>query len=846
MQDSVRDRAELAEWLAALEVLVEERGEVGAKALISNLASHIGYHLESPFWNTPCQSKSIDVELIESAGKLVRWNAAYIVQYASQFGSEIGGHLSTFASSYGIVNVGQYYFFRDTDLVFYQGHASPGNYASSFLLDQLSLKQLQHFRRESNGEGISSYPHPWLMPSYWQFPTVSMGLGPLFAIYQAKLIKYLEARGLKEKSGQTVYAIMGDGEMDEVESLGALGVAIRERLDNLVFIVNCNLVRLDGPCRGNSQILQELGQYFSGYGWNVIKLVWSQKWLDLVSQDDGYLQSKLSGLNDGDIQSISASERKWKGWLLADEKTASLVKDWKDDDFEALLPGGHDMQLVANAYQEAISSDKPSVILVMTEKGHGLPVASHNTSHNKKSLSDKQLEEFAGFLGLKEELKELDFYHPGKKDKRIQFLHERRKALGGYIPKRRMNAKPLKIPKQENLIEGLKLDLSRPFSTTMGFVRILNILLRDKEIKDRIVPILADEGRTFGMEGLFSKIGIYHAEGQKYVPHDRDQVNYYKESKDGQLIQEGISEAGAMAMWTACGMSYSVHDLPLIPFYAFYSMFGFQRVGDIIYAAADSRSRGFLMGGTAGKTTLGGEGLQHNDGTSLLMASTIPNCKSYDPCFAYELAIIIHQGLVDMYERDMDVFYYITMMNENYAQPKMPKGVEKGIIKGMYCIEGKKGSVDILASGAILPQAMMAADWILHKAGISVRVWSVTSYCELYRDAENAKLEGKTSYLESCLQDSQLIIACSDYVKALPNMISEHVNAPMVALGTDGFGMSDTRAALREYYGLSHEKIAQSTIMAMADMGLIDMVKAKKLVGNIDRKNPLQDDRRKK
>lgn len=851
MQDTeVMDRSEQAEWLAALDVLIEEHGKSYGESLLAKLASHMGYDLASVYWNSKLEHHDIDIQMCQKASALVRWNAVFIVQNASKLDSELGGHMSTFASCYALLEIGNYYFFKGSentlgDLIFYQGHASPGNYASSYLMDKLTLKQIENFRREVSGEGISSYPHPWLMPEYWQFPTVSMGLGPIQAIYQAKLIKYLAARQLLPETGRKVYAFLGDGEMDEVESLGALGVATREGLDNLVFIVNCNLVRLDGPCRGNGQIIQELSRYFSGFGWSVIKLVWSQAWLDLIAKDDsGYLQQKLMQLYDGEIQALYANNG-LKEWLEKDEKTASLVEGFEQEDFDKLLPGGQDLQLVANAFKTVGMADKPCVLLVMTEKGYGLQVASHNTSHNKKSLSDKQLKAYAEFLGLDEELKSYSFHHPGKRDKRIRFMQARRKELGGHLPQRKTKAYSLKIMKQKELVKALKLDVKRSFSTTMGFVRILNVLLRDKNIKDRLVPILADEGRSLGMEGLFSKIGIYHSGGQKYVPHDRDQVSYYKESENGQLIQEGLSEAGAMAMWMACATSYSVHGLPLIPIYSFYSMFGFQRVGDMIHAAADCRSRGFLMGGTSGKTTLAGEGLQHCDGTSLLSASAIPNCKSYDPCFAYEMAVIMHKGLEEMYELEQDVFYYISMMNENYPQPEMPKGVEEGIIKGMYCLVEPKSAIDILASGAILHQAILASEWLQHKAGVPVKVWSVTSYCELYREAECAKRDNQESYLGKCLEGSQLVVACSDYVKALPSMIYEHTNRPTVILGTDGFGMSDTRDVLREYYGVSHQGIARSVIMAMVDVGLMDMVKAKKLVSQLSGVHPLRDDRRK-
>lgn len=848
MKDSV-ESSELKDWLAALDVLVEEKGDAYAQSLLSSLSQHIGLSGQSPYWNTKSEKFLVDVESVESISRLVRWNAAIMVLKAGDHGSEVGGHLSSYASSSHMYEVGFNYFFKGYseglgDLVLFQGHSSPGMYARSFLLDELTEDQLQHFRREVEGKGISSYPHPWLMPNYWQFPTVSMGLGPLQGIYHAKLMKYLEARGLLSPSDRKVWVFCGDGEMDEVESLGALGVASRESLDNLIFVINCNLVRLDGPCRGNGQIMQELSGYFSGFGWDVIKVVWSKPWLDLVAKDkQNYLQKRLVALKDGELQALLVDLESLKSWFYSDSQLAILVQGWTDSQFAALVPGGHDIQLVADAFNQAVQSSKPAVVMVLTEKGHGLPgVSGKNTSHNQKKLSDKQLNDYASYLGMPNSL---DFVKPDQVDKRMAFMRERRQALGGKLPFRYMEAEKLITPELSLFEPILNPDQDRSLSTTMSFVRILNLMLRDKNISEKIVPILADEGRTLGMEGLFRQIGIYHQGGQQYRPYDRDEVSYYKEAATGQLCQEGLNEAGAMSMWLAAATSYSVHQLPLIPIYAYYSMFGFQRVGDIIWAAADSRARGFLMGATAGRTTLGGEGLQHNDATSQLIASTIPNCRSYDPCYSYELAVIMAHGLEEMYQQQKDVFYYITIMNENYTHPVMPKEVSEGIIKGMYCIEeASRPVIDLLASGTILRQMQQAAQWLREHTGVKIRVWSVTSWSELAKEGSIAKSKQQASYVEKCLGESQLVVAASDYVRALPGLIHEFVGRPYLTLGTDGFGMSDTRQALRDYYGVSNEAIANAVIWAMLDMSLIDVVTATKLSEKHTHINPLTDDRR--
>ncbi|MEC7030787.1 MAG: pyruvate dehydrogenase (acetyl-transferring), homodimeric type [Pseudomonadota bacterium] len=841
---------ELEEWLLATETLLEEKGAEYTQSLLHTISSSVLGERQVPtmaYWNTPTQQFPVNLSQVKRASELVRWNAMTMVVKAADYGSELGGHISSYASSSILYEVGFNYFFRshekgNGDLVLFQGHSSPGMYARSFLLDQLSEEKLKYFRRESQGKGVSSYPHPWLMPDYWQFPTVSMGLGPLQGIYSAKLIKYLEHRGLLERQDRHVWVFCGDGEMDEVESIGALGVASREKLDNLIFVVNCNLVRLDGPCRGNGQIIQELSRYFQGFGWEVIQVVWSQPWLDLVEKDhSGTLKERLMSLNDGQIQALFVSVESLIAWLREEPVVAKLVADWTPEEFASLIPGGHDIQLVANAFHQATLSQQPCVILVLTEKGYGIPnVAGKNTSHNQKKLTKDQVALYAKFLNIP--LESLEFYHPGKEYAGLQFMHQQREQLGGRLPFRHQSGGKLDITELSYFYSVLKPDQQRTFSTTMAFVRVLNLMLRYQPIKERIVPILADEGRTLGMEGLFRQIGIYASEGQQYTPHDRQEVSYYKESQKGQLIQEGINEAGAVSMWLAAATAYSVHQLPLIPIYAFYSMFGFQRVGDLIWAAADSRSRGFLMGATAGRTTLGGEGLQHNDGTSLLVASTIPNCKSYDPCYAYELAVIMHKGMTEMFQDESDVFYYITMMNENYHHLPMPEGVEQGICQGMYCIDAQENTViDLMASGTILREMQSAATWLREHTGVAMSVWSVTSWSELAREAQYASDNHQSSYIErSMSKDAQLVVAASDYVKALPGLIFEYIPRPFMTLGTDGFGLSDTRHALRDYFGVSAQAIKQAVLWAMVDVSLIDRLEAKRLLAKLQQEDDSQ------
>lgn len=809
--DKIIDQEDKLDWQAALEVLVQEKGQLYANDLVKMLGLSIDPSMIA--WNTPSiVNKPINVSLVNQTSDLVLWNAAIMVNEASQYGSEVGGHIASFASSAVLYEVGFNYFFRgntahEGDLVLFQGHCAPGVYARSYLLDVLSDEQVKYFRREAQGRGISSYPHPWLMPKYWQFPTVSMGLGPLQGIYHARMMKYMYARDLLSDTDRKVWVFCGDGEMDEVESLGALGVASREQLNNLIFVVNCNLVRLDGPCRGNGSIIDELSGYFSGFGWQVIKLIWSQAWLDLVEKDHtGLLKKALSSLLDGEIQGIFAVEDGLKNWF-AQQPFSGLVAQWSNDDFKRLVPGGHDAQLVANAYEMAVQASKPCVILVMTEKGYRIPgVASSNRSHNQKSLSDEQLSEYQKALsGLGSVTSLHDFYKPNHDDLRLKFMSENRQALGGNLPCRVEKGPTLEIPSLGAYNDLLSGDATRSFSTTMVFVRFLTLTLRQESIRDFIVPIIADEGRTLGMEGLFKQLGIYAPGGQKYTPYDHKQISSYKERSNGQLLQEGINEAGAMSSWIAAATAYSVHGVSLIPFYAFYSMFGFQRVGDLIWAAADSRARGFLIGATAGRTTLGGEGLQHNDGTSHLVASTIPNCCSYDPCYGYELTVILQHGMQQMYQKQLDVFYYVTVMNESYHHPDMPSGVEQGIIDGLYIIdEQPQPQVELMASGTILREAQKAAK-MLNEDDVSVRVWSVTSWSE----AERKCLEDDQWLSGQLDSHAKLVVGVSDYVRALPGLLNQYIDQPYLTLGTDGFGMSDTRSALREHYGISAQAIVQ-------------------------------------
>lgn len=851
------DPEETQEWLEALGSVIRTQGSDRAQFLIDLLAHKaqvfgVDSARTTPYCNTIPVSEQPsmpgDAEMEHRIRALIRWNAMAMVVRAQQVDSSLGGHIGTFASSATLYDVGFNHFWRGLDhpcggdLVYIQGHTSPGIYARAFLQGMISEEQLVHFRREVDKKGVSSYPHPWLMPNFWQFPTVSMGLGPLQAVYQARFMKYLEDRELIPQSDRKVWCFCGDGEMDEPESLAGLSLASREKLDNLIFVVNCNLQRLDGPVRGNGKIIQELEAVFKGAGWNVIKVVWGDGWDPLFAADQsGLLLRRMEEAVDGDYQNYKA-----KGGAYTREhffgkypELTKLVSSMSDEQIWHLNRGGHDPKKVFAAYQMAVNhKGRPTVILAKTVKGYGLGTAGEamNIAHNTKKLGKEELFAFRDRFHIPvsdEMVEKVAFYRPPEDSPEIHYLKKIREKLGGTLPKRRQKAthEALTIPALNAFEAQLQSTQDREISTTMAFVRILTSLLKDKQIGKYIVPIIPDEARTFGMEGLFRQIGIYSSEGQKYRPVDADQVMYYREAKDGQILEEGINEAGSFCSWIAAGTSYSTYNRTMIPFYIYYSMFGFQRIGDFAWAAADSRTRGFLLGGTAGRTTLNGEGLQHQDGHSHILSSTIPNCISYDPTFAYELAVIIQHGLERMFGKNEDVYFYITLMNENYTHPAMPEGVEEGIIKGMYLFQKANkvhsSHVQLLGCGSILHEVIAASE-LLQQFEISSDIWSVTSFTELRKEAlsydrwnQLHPLEKpRQSYVQSCLANTQgPIIAATDYMKIFAQQIMPFIERPFIALGTDGFGRSDTREKLRNHFEVDRYYIAYSAIKALVDDG---------------------------
>ncbi len=855
------DPQETHEWVESLESVLEREGPARAHFLLEKLidkarrsGAYLPYTANTAYVNTiPLSTQRPipgDQAIEHTIRSVIRWNAAAMVVHANRKSSELGGHIASFASAATLYDVGFSHFFRGPgddnkgDLVFFQGHSAPGIYARAFLEGRLSEEQLKLFRQEAlNENGLSSYPHPWLMPDFWQFPTVSMGLGPLMAIYQARFMKYLENREIQPQGDRKVWAFMGDGEMDEPESLGAISLATRENLDNLIFVVNCNLQRLDGPVRGNGKIIQELEAVFRGAGWNVIKVIWGSYWDPLLAKDtDGLLQKRMEEAVDGEYQSFKA-----KGGAYTREyffgkypELKEMVADMSDEDIWRLNRGGHDPHKVYAAYAEAVEhKERPTVILAKTVKGYGMGEAGEgqNVTHSQKKMGEDALKAFRDRFNIPigdDEIAEAPFYKFAEDSEEMQYLRKQREALGGFMPVRRNIAEPLVIPGLDTFDALLKASGEREFSTTMAFVRILSTLTRSKLIGKNIVPIIPDEARTFGMEGMFRQLGIYSFKGQLYEPMDSDQVMYYREDKKGQILQEGINEAGAMSSWIAAGTAYSTHGINMIPFYIFYSMFGFQRIGDLAWAAADMQVRGFLMGGTAGRTTLAGEGLQHQDGHSLIVAGTIPNCISYDPTFAYELAVIIHDGLKRMFQLHDKVFYYITVMNENYTHPDMPKGSEEGILKGIYCLQegdekGKK--VQLMGSGTILREVLAAADLLKTDFDINADVWSVTSVNELAREAINCShwnqlhplKKARKSYLETQLQGRKgPAIMATDYTRAFANQLREFIPMPFSTLGTEGFGRSDTRENLRIFFEVNRHYIVVSALKALADEGEID------------------------
>ncbi len=855
---------ETNEWIEALENIIEEGGPKRAHYILEKLidkARRKGTYL--PFRATTAYLNSIDVEdepkmpgdrdIERRIRSAIRWNATIMVLRASKKNLELGGHIASFQSSATLYDVGFNHFFRAPnekdggDLIFFQGHIAPGIYARSFLEGRITKEQMDNFRQEVDGQGLSSYPHPKLMPDYWQFPTVSMGLGPIQAIYQARFLKYLTNRGIKDCSEQKVYCFMGDGECDEPESLGAISLAGREGLDNLVFIINCNLQRLDGPVRGNGKIIQELEGNFRGNGWRVVKVIWGRHWDALLQKDkSGKLLQLMEETVDGEYQNF-----KQKGGAYTREhffnkypETAKLVENMSDQDIFALNRGGHDPLKVYAAYKAAEKTkDRPTVILAKTVKGYGMGEAAEgkNIAHGVKKVDSDALRKFRDRFRIPfsdEELEKLPYLTFDEDSVEMKYMKARRAELHGFVPQRLEKfTNKLEIPSLAEFESITKGSGDREISTTMAFVRILNILVKDKNIGKQIVPIVPDEARTFGMEGMFRQIGIYSNEGQKYVPQDRDQVAYYKEDKEGQVLQEGINELGAMGSWAAAATSYSVNDCPMIPFYIYYSMFGFQRTGDMAWAAGDLRARGFLVGGTAGRTTLNGEGLQHEDGHSHILANTIPSCISYDPTYGYELAVIVQDGINRMYgEKQEDVFYYLTTMNENYKQPAMPEGVEEGILKGIYKLDTVDAANDykvkLLGSGTILEQVRQAADILASEYGVKSDVYSVTSYNEITREAQDVERynllhpdeENKTPYVTTVLGEDEdnIIVSATDYMKIYSEQIRAYVKGSFKTLGTDGFGRSDSRANLREHFEVDANFIVYTTLYLLVENGKLD------------------------
>jgi len=854
---------ETKEWLASLEYVLENDGIERANFLLERLSARmtktgasLPYTVSTAYHNTIPPAKEAfmpgDLFMERRIRSLIRWNALAMVVRANSKAGELGGHISSFASSATLYDVGYNYFFKGPDggnpgdLIYFQGHSAPGVYARSYLEGRLNEKDLDNFRQEVDGDGLSSYPHPWLMPDYWQFPTVSMGLGPLQAIYQAHVMKYLDSRGLLEMADRKVWAFLGDGETDEPESLGALALAGREKLDNLIFVVNCNLQRLDGPVRGNGKIIQELEGYFRGAGWNVIKVVWGRLWDPLLARDEGgLLQQRMNETVDGEYQNFKA---KGGGYVREklfgqDPELIKMVENLSDEDIYRLNRGGHDPYKVYAAYHAAVHhTGQPTVILAKTIKGYGMGDAgeSENDTHQVKKLNLAELKAFRDRFDIPlndAELENIPYYRPADDAPEMVYLREKRAALGGSIPQRTVDPTRLAVPELDVFASQLKGSGQRSISTTMAFVRILATLVRDKNIGQRIVPIVPDEARTFGMEGMFRQLGIYSSVGQLYEPEDADELNSYLESKEGQVMEEGINEAGAFAAWLSAATSYSNHNFTLIPFYIYYSMFGFQRVGDLSWAAGDLRARGFLLGGTAGRTTLNGEGLQHQDGHSHVLSASIPNCISYDPCYSYELAVIIQAGLKRMYVDQASVYYYITVMNENYPHPAMPDGSEEGILRGMYKLAAVSPSaagspskrVRLLGSGAILREVEAAAEILAQEHEIAVEVWSVTSFTELARDLADVERWNllhpesapRVSYVAACLPGNEPVIAASDYVKSFPEQIRGGISAPYHVLGTDGFGRSDTREKLRHFFEVDRHFVVLAALSKLAQSQVI-------------------------
>jgi pyruvate dehydrogenase E1 component len=854
---------ETREWVDSLDYVLEKGGPNRAGRLLQQLALHarregginLPFTATTPYQNTISSRQQAPFpgsqEMERRIKSLVRWNALAMVVRANKLAEGIGGHISTFASAATLYEVAFNHFFRaktesgDRDIVYFQGHAAPGIYSRAYLEGRLSKEKLQNFRRELKpGGGLSSYPHPWLMPEFWEFPTVSMGLGPIQAIYHARFIKYLENRGLKTTTGGKVWAFLGDGEMDEPESLGSISLASREKLDNLIFVVNCNLQRLDGPVRGNGQIIQELESAFRGARWNVIKVLWGSEWDPILERDtEGLLVKRMGEMVDGEYQKLVVSSGDYirQFFFGSDPRLLKLVEPLPDEALRRLRLGGHDPRKVYAAYRAAVEhKGGPTVILARTIKGYGLGEAGEgkNVTHQQKKLNEDELREFRSRFGIPmsdEDLAEVPFYRPAEDSEEIRYLRSKREALGGYTPERKVRSKPIKADHDELFREFHDGSDGREVSTTMAFVAMLRKMLKDAEIGKLIVPIVPDEARTFGMESLFRTVGIYSSVGQKYEPVDVNTLLYYKEAKDGQILEEGITEAGSVASFIAAGSAYATHGINTIPFFIYYSMFGFQRIADFIWAAADMRTRGFLLGGTAGRTTLSGEGLQHQDGNSHVLALPVPNLLAYDPAFAYEISVIIQDGIRRMYKEGESIFYYITVMNEPYAMPAMAAGVEEGILKGLYKFRpamNRKAKLraQLFGNGAILNEVLRAQEMLEKQFGVAADVWSVTSYKCLYTDGIETERwnrlhpgeKARVPYVTQCLDGAQgVLVAATDYLKTLPNMVSKWMPRRLASLGTDGFGRSEGRTSLREFFEVDARFITLATLHELYQDGLL-------------------------
>ena len=857
LQELDTDQLETQEWLDALASVLENEGPERAHFLMEQMIDNLrrsGVNLphssNTAYVNTiPTHLQAAipgDAAMEKRIRSLIRWNAAAMVVRANRKASELGGHIASFASAANLYDTGFNHFWRAPthehggDLVLFQGHSAPRMYSRAFLEGRLDETQLDNFRQEVDGNGLSSYPHPWLMPDFWQFPTVSMGLGPIQSIYQARFMKYLHDRGLSDTRDRKVWTFIGDGEVDEPETLGAISLGAREKLDNLIWVINCNLQRLDGPVRGNGKIIQELEAVFRGVGWKVIKVVWGSYWDPLLALDkDGLLKRRMMECVDGDFQNYKSKDGAYvrEHFFGKYPELKAMVANMSDADIWRLNRGGHDPHKVYAAYHEAANTkDQPVVVLSHTVKGYGMGSAGEGQmrTHSQKKLDEEEMIAYKNRFNIPisdEQAARADYFHPGKDSEEYKYMMSRRAELGGSMPVRQRNAAPLEVPELSSFESLLKGSGDKEMSTTMAFVRLLTLITRDKKMGKYVVPIVPDEARTFGMEGMFRQLGIYSSVGQLYTPQDQEQVMFYKEDKTGQILEEGINEAGSMCSWIAAATAYSSHGVNMVPFYIYYSMFGFQRIGDLAWMAGDMQARGFLLGGTAGRTTLAGEGLQHQDGHSHTMAATIPNCVTYDPTFSYELAVIVQDGMRRMFKDQENVFYYVTVMNENYTQPAMPKGAEDGIIKGMYLYKGggkRRKKIQLLGSGTILREVIAAAELLDKDWSIDADIWSVTSYNELRREAQDVDRwnmlhpleDAKVSYIEKCLKDRRgPVLSATDYIKGYSDQIRKWVPAQYDVLGTDGFGRSDTRAQLRKHFEVNAQYITVAALKSLADDG---------------------------